>query len=186
MITADSESELDVARGVAEGRLPSPTSHCGNSYFAMRLSGTGVAYRAARDEFCYRPPEIWLSDEMQRRAIGLPVVISHPESGQLDGDELAKRAIGTVVHSYVKGDELWGVARVIDEEAVRGIERYDLDTSPGVVFQNSDNITIDIGGGDHMLIEDSPSLVDHIAICERGVWSKGGPADGIEVTGGTA
>jgi hypothetical protein len=152
----------------------------------MRLSGTGVAYRAQRDEFCYRPPEVWLSDEMQRRCIGLPVLVGHPDSGQLDGEENALRNVGSIVHTYVKDDCLMGVARIVDDQATRGIERYDLDTSPGVVFNNSsDNVMIDIGGGDHMLIEDSPALIDHIAICERGVWSKGGPPDGIELTEGT-
>jgi hypothetical protein len=34
-------------------------------------------------------------------------------------------------------------------------------------------------GGATLLIEGKPSLLDHIAICEAGVWDKGGPPSGV-------
>jgi hypothetical protein len=103
-------SELAVAKMIAEGTMPSPSFHCGNAFFSLRLSGVGVAFRPSRNEFVYRPPEIWLSDEMLDRVRGLPVIVQHPPDQQLNGDELAKRVIGTIIHSYIEGDSLMGVA----------------------------------------------------------------------------
>jgi hypothetical protein len=172
---------------IAEGTMPSPSFHCGNAFFSLRLSGVGVAFRPSRNEFVYRPPEIWLSNEMLDRVRGLPVVVQHPPDQQLNGDELAKRVIGTIIHSYIEGDSLMGVARVIDESAAQALEKFGADTSPSVVLNGSDNIVLDVGDGDVMLVEASPSLIDHIAVLPgpegRGVWGKGRGADaGVELT----
>ena len=181
-------SELELARMIAAGSMPSPSYHCGNAFFALRLSGVGVAFRPSRNEFVYRPPEIWLSDEMLDRVRGLPVIVQHPPDQQLNGDELAKRVIGTIIYSYIEGDSLMGVARVIDSDAADMIARHGADTSPAVVFANGgDNITLDVGDGDVMLVEAEPSLVDHIAVLPgpegRGVWGQGrGEGSGVEVT----
>jgi hypothetical protein len=181
-------SELAVAKMIAEGTMPSPSFHCGNAFFSLRLSGVGVAFRPSRNEFVYRPPEIWLSDEMLDRVRGLPVIVQHPPDQQLNGDELAKRVIGTIIHSYIEGDNLMGIARVIDSDAADMIARHGADTSPAVVFQNGgDNITLDVGDGDVMLVEAEPSLVDHIAVLPgpegRGVWGEGRGEDaGVELT----
>jgi hypothetical protein len=170
-------SELEVARAVASGDLPSPSYHCNNGFFALRLSGVGVAFRPLRNEFVYRPPEIWLSDEMLDRVRGLPVIVQHPPDQQLNGDELAKRVIGTIIHSYIEGDSLMGVARVIDESAAQALAKFGADTSPAVVFANGgDNITLDVGDGDVMLVEAEPSLVDHIAVC----WGRKDAASGAK------
>ena len=73
---------------------------------------------------------------MLDRVRGLPVIVEHPRGGTLDGDELAQRIIGTIVFSYVQGDEWWGVARVIDQDAARALAALDLmDTSPSVIFR---------------------------------------------------
>ena len=66
-------------------------------------------------------PAIWLSQEMIARCAGLPVIVAHPPGGTLDGDELAQRIIGTIVFSFVRGDELWGVARIIDDDTARAL-----------------------------------------------------------------
>jgi hypothetical protein len=38
--------------------------------------------------------------------------------------------------------------------------------------------------GGHLLVEGEPSFVDHLAICERGVWDKGEDGSGIRVDSG--
>jgi hypothetical protein len=177
-------SELEVARAVAEGTLPSPSFHCGNAFFALRISGTGVSWRKSRDEFVYRPSDVWLSDTMQDRVRGLPVIVMHPDDGTLDGDELAQRIIGTVVHSYTKDDELWGIARVIDAGAAAAMQEHGADTSPSVVLTPGSSIMLELGDDERLLIEDSPALVDHVAVVAQGVWSKGGSAgDGVLTEG---
>jgi hypothetical protein len=35
--------------------------------------------------------------------------------------------------------------------------------------------------GSSLLVEGNPSFVDHLAICEKGVWDKGGDASGIRI-----
>ena len=120
---------------------------------------------------------------MLDRVRGLPVIVEHPRGGTLDGDELAQRIIGTIVFSYVQGDELWGVARVIDQDAARALAALDLmDTSPSVIFRPGENIVLDLDEGDTLLIEGEPSMLDHVAICERGVWSRGTAERGVEIT----
>jgi hypothetical protein len=36
--------------------------------------------------------------------------------------------------------------------------------------------------GKKLLVEPEPMLVDHLAICHRGVWSRDGEATGVETT----
>jgi len=43
-------SELAVAKMIAEGAMPSPSFHCGSMFVLLRISGTGVSYRAKHDQ----------------------------------------------------------------------------------------------------------------------------------------
>ena len=73
-------SELAVAKMIAEGAMPSPSFHCGSMFVLLRISGTGVSYRAKHDQYVYRSPELWLSDQFAARCAGLPVLVGHPDS----------------------------------------------------------------------------------------------------------
>src|ERR1700731_3628014 len=110
-------NELQIARQIADGTLPSPQKFGNSFYWALRISGTGVAWRQAVGEFCLREKSIWLTDDMCARASALPVLIDHPKSGMLDSSEFAARCIGLTVLAYVKDDELWSVARILDARA---------------------------------------------------------------------
>ena len=90
-------NELQVAERIADGTLPSPTEFINSWYWMLRISGTGVAWRASVGEFCLRDPALWLSEEMQRRCLGLPVVMEHPAAGILNSAEFAARAVGTPI-----------------------------------------------------------------------------------------
>lgn len=177
-------TELDVAAGIASGALPSPTTFLGTSYFAIRISGTGVAYRPAKREYGWRDPKIWLGAEMQRRVLGVPVVLGHPEGTLVKAEYLAQRIAGIITYAFVRGTELWGVMRALGlhpEEAAL-LVKGDYDTSPGIILAGGD-ITTEIQKGERLLNEGLPKLVDHVAICARGVWSKGGTtARGVEIT----
>jgi hypothetical protein len=110
-------NERDVILALADGSLPSPTEWCGSTWFTIRISGTGVRYRAAHDEFVYRS-QAWLSSTMQRRCVGIPVLVGHPANGGvLNTKEFLQRVIGIIVHAFVSGDELWGVMRCLDRDA---------------------------------------------------------------------
>jgi hypothetical protein len=175
-------NERDIAQGIASGALSSP-QHFGNSFWwAIRISGCGCAWRASMNEFCWREPSLWLSADMCARATGLPVLVDHPESGTLNSPEFAARCVGVTVLVYVRDDELWAIARVLDSGAneILLAGAYE-DTSPAVTFAPGTGARIDIGG-QSLLVEPEPLLLDHIALCARGVWSRDSAPEGVETT----
>jgi hypothetical protein len=138
------ETELDIARGIQSGKLTSP-QYCNNHWlFDLRITGTGSAYRADYDQDIFRPPELYLNSE-----------------------SYGERVIGAVMLPYIKGQEVWGIARIYDESAAREMITSDLSTSPTIIFKTSEN-------KEHngVLVEGNGSVIDHLAICETGVWDK--------------
>jgi 8-oxo-dGTP pyrophosphatase MutT (NUDIX family) len=173
-------TELDIARAIATGELTSPQQVGAMHLFAMRITGTGVAYRSALDEFAYRPPEHYLNDEFLARCNGLAVIYEHPEKSTLNSEEFADRVIGSIMLPYLQGNEVWGVAKIYDDHAISAMLEKKMSTSPTVVFRNlSDNATIALDSGEQVLIEGNPSLLDHLAVCDLGVWDKGGEPAGV-------
>jgi hypothetical protein len=174
-------TEQRIASSIASGVLASPVFWEGSSFFALRFSGTGCAYRNAASEYCFRPPEIWLAPEFCRRVVGCPVVIGHPAAGVLNGAEFIRRCVGSVIYAWPRDDELWCVARILDENAAAVLEKGEFDTSPSVVFSPDTNATIFVDG-ERLLVEGEPRLIDHLAICPAGVWGVGrGAEPGVEV-----
>ena len=176
-LTAD---ELGVARMIAAGELSSPQRYENISLFALRITGTGAAYRRALEEFVWRAPDVYLNDEFLARCAGLPVIFEHPGRSSIDTREFANRVVGTVFFAYIVGDEVWAIARIYDADAARLMENNQLSTSPAVVFRDpSVNAKVKLENGQTLLIEGKPSLLDHIAICPKGVWDKGGEPSGV-------
>ena len=176
--------ELGVARAMASGQLSSPQKYENVWLFAIRITGTGISYRHARKEFVWRDPAVYLNDDFLARCNGLAVIWEHPEKSLLNHKEFADRAIGTVMLPYLrddKPDEVWGIAKIYDEDAARDMCDNVLSTSPAVNFADpTENDRVTLENGKIMLIEGKPSLLDHIAICAAGVWDKGGPPTGVE------
>ncbi len=177
-------TELDAARLVQRGVLPSPTQFANSLLFAIRITGTGQSYRSKLEEHVWRDPSLYLNDEFCQRCNGLPVVWQHPEKLALDTVSFAESVIGTIMFAYIQGDEVWGIARILDvpmglKMAAEGAE---WSTSPGTLFnKRSGNATVALTDGSKALIEGNPNLIDHIAICELGVWDKNGPPMGVQV-----
>lgn len=172
--------ELGVARAMSEGRLISPQRYENMTLFAMRITGTGMAYRLAADEFAWRDPSIYLNDHFVARCNGLPVIMQHPKGSLLNSKEFEDRIIGAVMLPYIKGEEVWGIARIYDDAAIKMMSENQLSTSPAVHFRDmSVNRKLTDEDGDTILIEGKPSLLDHLAVCQLGVWDKGKSAAGI-------
>lgn len=178
-------TELDIARQIAAGALPSPQFFGDMVLHAIRVTGTGLAYRLGRDEHVWRAPETFLSPAFIERCAGLPVVAEHPKTGVLDPGEYADRSLGAVMFAYranddtgienPEGQSVWAIARLYSDADLTG-----LSTSPGVVFKAGDgNTTAELGDGSTLLIEGTPSVLSHLAICEQGVWDKAGPPMGV-------
>lgn len=176
-------TETELAQAIASGEFASPQQFGNSWYFAMRITATGAAYRTAHDEYVWRDPSIYMNAEFLARCNGLPVILLHPDEATLNTEEYKRRNIGSIVLPYLKpeSNEVWGIARIIDEPAARLMEEKRLSTSPAVVFHDPDvNTKLEDEDGKTILIEGKPSLLDHLAVCEQGVWDKGGSPRGIE------
>lgn len=172
-------NELDIARLMSTGDLTSPQFYRNVALWAIRISGTRAAYRGGDiDEWCWRDPAHYLSPDALARCNGLPVIFEHPEESLLNSKEYGERNVGSVFLPYVGGEELWGIAKIYDAPTIQLLKTEQLSTSPGVTVSNATEF-IQIDGGAKMLIEGEPLLFDHIAICEQGVWDKGGDPAGI-------
>ncbi|WP_369050501.1 DUF2213 domain-containing protein [Burkholderia gladioli] len=172
-------TELDIAKSIRDGALPSPQQYENVWLFDLRITGTGTSYRMALDEYVYRPPENFLTDEFLERCNGLPVIFEHPEKSILSTEEYRARAIGTIVLPYINGDEVWGIAKVFDADAAALMCSTHASTSPAVIFRDAgsaESVEID---GKSVLIEGKPSYLDHLAVCQEGVWDKGGEPSGV-------
>lgn len=173
-------TELDVAKAIRDGLVTSPQKFENSWLFKIRITGTGVAYREQLDEIVWRDPKLYLNEEYLERCNGMPVIWEHPPGQKLDGEEYRKRNIGTVILPFLEGQEVDGIARILDPEAAELMEQERLSTSPAVIFPPGQAGTVvDLPDGRHVLIEDVPTLLDHVAVCELGVWDVTGKPEGI-------
>ena len=182
---ASSKTETDVAQLMADNLIPSPQMYANIMLLAIRITGTGLAYRSSIGENVWRDPSLYLNDEFLKRCNGLMVIMDHPDSAVLTSKEFKNRAVGSIMLPYIKGDEVWGIAKIYDQDAVNEICEGEISTSPSVVFDNTaGNTTLTTENGEPLLIEGVPFLLDHIAIVtkargSKGVWDKGGDATGV-------
>ncbi len=177
--------ELGIARAMAAGELSSPQHYRGLALFDLRITGVGLAYRSAHSEYVWRRHEDYLNDDFLARSAGLEIVWEHPKTQVLNSEEYANRIIGSIMLPYIKGDEVWGIARIRDAEAADLMEKGKLSTSPSVVLSGDRNTTVrKFRDGKPLLIEGKPELLDHLAICEQGVWDKGGEPTGVATSSG--
>ena len=179
------KTEYDVAELMAAGLMTSPQPYANMHLLAIRITGTGLAYRSSIGEHVWRDPSLYLNDDFLKRCNGLTVIMDHPESSVLTTDEFKDRAVGSIMLPYIQGDEVWGIAKIYDQDAMKEIAEGDISTSPSVVFDNTaGNTTLTTENGEPLLIEGVPFLLDHIAIVtkargSKGVWDKGGDATGV-------
>jgi ADP-ribose pyrophosphatase YjhB (NUDIX family) len=176
--------ELGIAKAIRAGELTSPQRYVNLLLIALRITGTGSAYRNAdgMDEYVWRDPSIYMNDEFLERCQGLPVIWVHPKTNDnlLDTDEYRERSVGAVMLPYLKPEaqEVWGVARVSDGEIAHILQTEEISTSPGVLVGGKKYRLED---GKPILIEGKPTLIDHIALIPGpGVWDVGGPLAGVE------
>lgn len=185
--------ELGIARAMAAGELTGPQKYGTFWLYQIRITGTGIAYRAAakdpktgkvlrEEEYCWRDPALYLDPEFLARCNGLPVIWDHPENKPaLDSDEFRNRIVGTTFLPFISGAEVHAIVKIYDQACLEWLLADQRSTSPAVVFgPASGNEKIRLSDGSTLLIEGDPMLLDHIALCGAGVWDKGGPPTGVQ------
>ncbi len=171
--------ELTLARAIRDGELTGP--HWCKEFLLMplRITGTGASFRPSKGEFTYRDPANYLTQDFLERCQGLVVLLEHPK-GELTSKEFAERVVGTIMLPYIVGNEVWGIAKLYDRPTIDMVLSMDLSTSPAVECAGP---RLKLESGDHILIEDKPEFLSHVAIVPDGVWDKGGEPSGIAKTG---
>jgi hypothetical protein len=176
-------TELDVATYIKDGVYTSPQQFMNMWLFDVRIAGTDLAYREEHKEHVYRDPKDYLTDEFLRRCNGLAVIWEHPATATMQDDDFTNKVVGAIFIPYIKGDEVWGIAKIYDPGAAKVLMDEQLSTSPSVIFKGrSQNPTRRLPDGTTLSVEGRPNLLDHLAICEQGVWDKGGPPAGVNST----
>ena len=178
---ADPPNELDIARAIRDGALPSPQQYQNIWLFALRITGTGAAYRPGIKEFVWRDPALYLTDDFLERCQGLPVIFVHPSRTLLNSQEFTDRTVGTVFIPYLAGKDVMAVVRIYDQAAAQIMANNQLSTSPGVLFSKAqmDAEREKLPDGASLFVEGEPILLDHVAIVENGVWDVPGKPDGV-------
>lgn len=177
-------NETETAQRIRDGLMPSPTKLMNFWLVAIRITGTGLAYRNGLKEHVWRDPKFYLNQNFLNRCNGLPVIILHPESGNaITEDDFSKRIAGMVVLPYIKGGEVWAICRIYNEALINAINAGAVSTSPTIIFLGDTGTDIkNVVDGEDFLIESAPYLIDHVAMVPLGVWDKGDVPRGVEVT----
>lgn len=148
-------------------------------YIPVRITGSGYNLRKNRDD------ELILADRNQAEFFSpafiehcksLPIIVNHPENkDMLRSENLNDNAIiGNTIDAWIKGDELWGIARIYDKSLLEKIASGSIkSTSPGVriIYAND---------SDPIINTEIPYDINHLAFCEKGHWDKDGQSIGFD------
>ena len=105
-----------------------------------------------------------LSDEFLKSCIGIPVLIEHPKSKLLNGENYKNHVVGTIVQAYIKPEvkEVWCIARIYDPEVLKLINEGLKSTSPAIKTKNIKNKSD--------TIKEKFEYIDHLALVVDGYW----------------
>lgn len=165
-------SEADIIKELLEN----PNTHYLNDYFAyipMRLTGLGLAERIIDNKAMIfnRTKENFATDEFMKIYANIPICIQHPtnESGEFEplGFKHSSSIIGNAIHSFLRDDEIWVIARLHNLEAVEIILNNDISTSPYFISKEVQHeIENDV------IYNEIPLICNHLAIVDKGFWDK--------------
>ena len=170
----------EMIQGLIDGSLKSPQIYEESFYIKLRITGTGITERYKEDSngdvvldddknpVTYkinRLEDDFLSDKFLKACIGIPVLIEHPDSKLLNGENYKNHVVGTIVAAYIKPEikEVWGIARIYDPEVLKLIIEKLKSTSPAIKTKE-----IKKNGSD--IVEEEFEYIDHLALVVDGYW----------------
>ena len=170
----------EMIEGLINGTLKSPQIYEESFYIKLRITGTGITERYKEDEngdvifdeenkpVTYkidRLEEDFLSNKFLEACVGIPVLIEHPDSKLLNGENYKNHVIGNIVAAYIKPEikEVWGIARIYDPEVLKLINEKLKSTSPAIK-------TKEIKKNGSSIIEEEFEYIDHLALVVDGYW----------------
>lgn len=169
----------EMIQGLINGTLKSPQIYEESFYIKLRITGTGITERYKEDEngdvifdeenkpVTYkidRLEEDFLSNKFLEACIAIPVLIEHPDSKLLNGENYKNHVVGTIVAAYIKPEvkEVWGIARIYDPEVLKLINEGLKSTSPAIKTKNIEN------GSE--IVQEKFEYIDHLALVVDGYW----------------
>ena len=169
----------EMIQGLINNTLKSPQIYEESFYIKLRITGIGITERYKEDEngdvildeenkpVVYkinRLEDDFLSDKFLKSCIGIPVLIEHPESKLLNGENYKSHVVGTIVEAYIKAEvqEVWGIARIYDPEVLKLINEGLKSTSPAIKTKNIEN--------ESEIIQEKFEYIDHLALVVDGYW----------------
>ena len=169
----------EMIQGLINGTLKSPQIYEESFYIKLRITGTGITERYKENEngdvifdeenkpVTYkidRLEEDFLSNKFLESCIGIPVLIEHPDSKLLNGENYKNHVVGTIVAAYIKKEvkEVWGIARIYEPEVLKLINEGLKSTSPAIKTSNIEN------GSE--IVQEKFEYIDHLALVVDGYW----------------
>lgn len=172
-------TDIDIVKNMVstgtEGLFPTP------DYFLLplRITGTGITERsfvgADGEKYTYkinRPEDVFLTEKFLQLCNGLPVCFLHPSKDDvrqtLNYDNFHQYIIGTVFYPYIKGDEVWGFAKIFNIDLLKVFEQGINSTSPHVFSSQTK--------GEDGIYQETLDGINHVAIVPAGHWDTDKPA----------
>lgn len=169
----------EMIKGLINGTLKSPQIYEESFYIKLRITGTGITERYKEDEngnvifdeenkpVTYKIDRLeddFLSNKFLEACIGIPVLIEHPDSKLLNGENYKNHVVGTIVAAYIKKEvkEVWGIARIYEPEVLKLINEGLKSTSPAIKTSNIEN------GSE--IVQEKFEYIDHLALVVDGYW----------------
>lgn len=158
--------DLEIAEKLKRGEVTGPVVTPNCILINLRITGTGETPRQYKGkEYIFnRPTGIFLTDKFLKMCNGLPVIFIHPADGELDYQNWKEHIVGMIFLPYIKGSEVWGVAKIFDLTILEKINSGFASTSPFVTSQN-----IERADGK---IDEKLEDINHVAIVEAGHWDQ--------------
>ena len=137
-------------------------------YIPVRITGTGLNLRSKGGDkiVADRQKVDFFSQQFLDHAKTLPILCNHPKTkgGMLSSENLKDNPIiGNCIDSWIKDDEVWGLARIYDKSLLDKLGKDIQSTSPAVYvdFENT---------SEYGIVKEAPGLINHLAFVDRGHW----------------